>query len=356
MVINSLNFSKYFTFSLATVSFLGLNIFIAPNYANAFSVNYSNDFETGDFSDGSGNTVWLTTGDASVTDKNVGVQPGALEGQYGGVEKSYHAGSGSQAVITTACPSDAQTPTNLSNPETECYDTQSINDPRNDDPDAAVGKFNYSGNDQTDANKDNSGTSANAMEINNLQEFLGLEGNALDIPYQNGNTNIGGNRTAKEGSGIKLNDTINSSVPFTISFDWTYLTNDGQIIDPVSNANLGDSDYGFAVIYEENSTTSSREPIVLADSDNVTIPTITNADEAYALVTSGSYSSDVLPAGNYVVGMGVVDIDGLERSSALLVDNFAATSAVPFEFSPSTGLGIVASIIGLNCLRRKKVS
>ena len=321
--MHSSNFSKYLTSSLATVSLLGLSLFFSSNSANAFSVTYSNDFESGGFSD------WNTSGDTSVR--------GALTGTYNNEFKSYHAGSGNQAVMTTACPGTAYTPTNLTNPETECYDTNSINDPRDDDPitnnepNNDIGRFNDSGKDQTDANSENSADNPEANEIINLQEFLGLDANALNIPKQEGDTTMGGNRTPKEGSAIRLNDTINSSVPLTISFDWSYLTNDGR------DEFLGDSDYGFVVIYDESSTTSSREPIVLADSDNPNIPTLTNADDAYALMTSGSYTSSLLPAGNYHVGLGVVDIEGVNRSSALLIDNFAVRE-VPFEFSPGLGL------------------
>ena len=41
-----------------------------------------------------------------------------------------------------------------------------------------------------------------------------------------------------------------------------------------------------------------------------------------------------------------------DRSSALLVDNFNVEE-IPFEFSPSLGLGIVAVIFGCDRLRRK---
>ena len=76
-----------------------------------------------------------------------------------------------------------------------------------------------------------------------------------------------------------MNDTIVADGPFTISFNWTYLTNDGQ------DFFLGDSDYAFVTIYDENSDINSRSPIVLADSDNISIPPITNDDTAYALET-----------------------------------------------------------------------
>ena len=333
------NFSKYFTSSLATVSFLGLSLFLTSNPANAFSLDYNSNFE-------SGFTDWDTTGDTSVR--------GTLSGTYNSETRNYNAGTGNQAVITTACPGTAYTGDPDIIYDTECFDTQEETEPRDDDPITSgdpnnnIGRFNYSGNDQNDANAENSTTDLDApnieeaLAITNLQEFLGLSANALDIPAQKGDTNIGGDRTAKEGSAIKLKDTINSNVPFTISFDWSYLTNDGQ------DFFFGDSDYGFVVIYEEN---SEGEPIVLADSDSPTIPTITNADDAYALVTNGTYNSGILEPGNYVVGFGVVDIDGVDRSSALLVDNFAA-SAVPFEFSPSLGLLFMTGFFGINYFRR----
>ena len=333
----SSNFGKYFISSLATVGFLGISLFLTSNTANAFSLDYTNNFESGDFTD------WDTTGDTSVR--------GTLTGEYNTETRNYHAGSGNQAVMTTACPGTAKTGDPDIIYDTECFDTQEDTQPRNDDPAANAGTFNYSGNDQNDANAENSTTDPDApnieeaLAITNLQEFLGLSANALDIPAQYGNTNIGGSRTAKEGSAIKLNDTINSNVPFTISFDWSYLTNDGQ------DFFFGDSDYGFAVIYEEN---SEGEPIVLADSDSPTIPTITNADDAYALVTNGTYNSGILAPGNYVVGFGVVDIDGVDRSSALLVDNLAASTAVPFEFSPSLGLLFMTGFFGIDYLRRSR--
>jgi hypothetical protein len=52
----------------------------------------------------------------------------------------------------------------------------------------------------------------------------------------------------------------------------------------------------------------------------------------------------------YVLGFGVVDVDGTDRSSALLLDN---VEAVPFEFSPSLGLILVAGMFGCDRLRRR---
>lgn len=330
----SSNFRKYLMSTLAGVGVLSFSSLVMPNTANAFSVGYGNTFDNG-FAD------WNTTGDADIRD--------TLTGTYNGTPKSYRAtGTGNQAVLTTACSGTAYTPdSGLSYQNTECFDTQDDTQPRNDDPNAAPGTFNYSGNDQTDANAENSGTSEEALAVTNVQEFLGLSANALNIPLQDGDTNIGGDRTPKEGSAIKLNDTIVADGPFTISFNWSYLTNDGQDLF------LGDSDYAFITVYDENSPIESREPILIADSDSVTIPVMDSADTAYALETSGIYTSDVLPSGNYVVGFGVVDIGGVNRSSALLIDDFQTTTAVPFEFSPTTGIGLVAGFIGLARLRRR---
>jgi hypothetical protein len=330
----SSNFRKYLTATVAGFGVFSFGSLVMPNTANAFSVGYGNTFDNG-FAD------WNTSGDTDIQ--------GTLTGTYNGTAQSYRAtGTGNQAVLTTACSSTAYTPnSNLSYQNTECFDTQDDTQPRNDDSNADAGTFNYSGNDQTDANAENSASTFPANQITNVQEFLGLSANALNIPLQDGETNLGDERTPKEGSAIKLNDTIVADGPFTISFNWTYLTNDGQ------DEFLGDSDYAFVTIYDENSAISSRSPIVLADSDAFEIPSISSSDTAYALEKNGTYTSSVLPGGNYVVGFGVVDIEGVNRSSALLIDDFQTSAAVPFEFSPTTGIGLVAGFIGLARLRRR---
>lgn len=328
----SSNFRKYLTATVASFGVLSFGSLVMPNTAHAFSVGYGNTFDNG-FTD------WNTSGDADIQ--------GTLTGTYNGTAQSYRAtGTGNQAVLTTACSSTAYTPdSNLTYQNTECYDTQDDTQPRNDDADANAGVFNYSGNDQTDANAEfaadiNDPNAFPANQITTVQEFLGLSANALDINSNNQD------RTAKEGSAIKLNDTIVADGPFTISFNWSYLTNDGQDF-------LGNTDYAFVTIYDENSVRDSREPILIADSDSVTIPSMSSGDTAYALETNGTYTSDILPGGDYVVGFGVIDINGVNRSSALLIDDFQTTTAVPFEFSPTTGIGLVAGFIGLARLRRR---
>ncbi|MGD1920247.1 MAG: hypothetical protein ACFCAD_16005 [Pleurocapsa sp.] len=319
--LSSLKQSLTSTFTL--ISVVGASIFAIATPSSAFTIGFGDDFETGGFDD------WSTTGDTQVQ--------GTLSGFYSGSSRAYHAGTGSQASLSTACPNTSGD---------ECYQLDNPSLPRNDDFDSPAGTFNFTGNDQTDANAENSGSRPTAMSVTNLQEFFGLSANSLDIQAQEGDVDIpGGFRTAKEGSGIKLNEIIYANHDFQISFDWNYLTNDGQ-----SSLGLGDSDYSFVVIYEENSDISTRIPIVLADSDSTTIQAIDSADTAYALSTSGTFLSETLPAGNYRVGFGVVDVDGVSRSSSLLVDNFL-TEEVPFDFSPTSGLSLVAGLLLFKRLR-----
>ena len=53
---------------------------------------------------------------------------------------------------------------------------------------------------------------------------------------------------------------------------------------------------------------------------------------------------------DYRVGFGVVDVDGLERTSTLLIDDI---EAVPFDFSPTLGLFAVGVLIGCDRLYRR---
>ncbi len=49
----------------------------------------------------------------------------------------------------------------------------------------------------------------------------------------------------------------------------------------------------------------------------------------------------------------MVDVDNVDRSSALLIDEIYLTQEVPFEFSPALGLLIVGGMVGCDRLRRK---
>ena len=137
--------------------------------------------------------------------------------------------------------------------------------------------------------------------------------------------------------------------PFTINFDWNFLTNDGADL-------LGDQDFAFVSITGDN----LEEIYILEDSTgpiptvgagatdfaNPTVPYTAYVSEELALT-----SIDGVTPGTYRVGFGVIDVDGTDRSSALLVDNFALRE-VPFDFSPGLGLLLMSGLFGINYFRR----
>jgi hypothetical protein len=208
---------------------------------------------------------------------------------------------------------------------------------RQDDPLAGTSNrtFNFSGADQGDANGNNLG------QTSNLQTFLGLAPNTLNIPRQGGS--IPGTRTPKEGSAIQ--QTITLTKDSIIKFNWNYLTNDGT--HPI----FGNQDYSFVTIYNVNSNPSDRPVQILGDSTgNISTPISSGQTSFEKAGGYQSYDSPLLPPGTYVIGAGVVDVDGTGISSGLLIDNF---EVVPFDFSATTGLGLVTAVFGLSRLRRR---
>lgn len=300
--------------------FISLTSLLFVNPAQAFNVTFDN----ADFENGFNN--WTTIGDTSIH--------GNFDGQL-----QYN---NNQAVIGTGCPNTVSG---------RCSNQQDSSLPRNDDSGFSFGGsessgdnyFNFSGSPQINAD----GTGYTGSFSNNLlQDFLEIDQNALHIPRENGT--LGGNRTPKEGSAIRQTITVDEE--FTLSFNWSFLTNDTN--DPL----YGDRDYSFVTIYPQGSDVSTRDIQVLADSSS----TLTNSDTSFTSGTStggngtadyNTYSTN-LPAGTYVVGLGVVDVDGDERTSTLLTDEFLIEE-VPFEFSPSLGLIVTAGIFSLSRMRRK---
>ncbi len=314
-ISNSVRFTLHTTGIAAIVSLVNL-IILSPS--NAFTVNFDNPgFESDSIND-TDFTGWDTNGDRSI------------QGDYQGLQLD-----GNQAGLTTACPT-------TSYPGGECFDTQDPSQPRIDD---ASGNFNLSGLDQVDANNNNTGSAT----VTNLQDFLGLSANTLNIDRTN--SLISGTRTPKEGSAIQQEFTV-SDGEFQLSFDWNFLTNDQ------SDSFFGDTDYAFITLYSLDlngdpltyytSNGGSSQIDVLADTGSSLNSSVTNFtnDTGYQTYTSGN-----LPAGTYRVGLGVVDVDGTGYSSGLLVDRFSVQE-VPFEFSPSIGLGLMAGLLGFSRLRR----
>ena len=295
------NLKKYFTPIASTIGFLALSNLISVNAASAVSVTFSNGSFESDYSS------WTTTGDATIQQAFQEINP-----------------SGSnQALITTACPIS----TVFSPPNGECYDSGNTSLPRNDDS-PATSSFNKSAQDQISA----------SVETPALQNFLGLSPNALSIPREGGS--ITGTRTPKEGSAIKQILNVAEGGRLQLTFNWNYLTNDGAFEE------LGDQDFAFLSLQRAGEIDFFE---VLADSTD-TAPTLTSSSTDYGV--AGGYQSysrffDVTP-GQYVLGFGVVDVDGTDRSSALLVDDVE----VPFEFPPSLGLGVMIAIFGADRLRR----
>ena len=306
--MNSSMLSSNLIRTLSLASLFGISGLVINLPANAFSVDFNNtDFENN-------YTGWNTTGDASIQQVFQGINP---------------VGGDNQALITTSCPDGAFA-------AGECFDTQNTSNFRQDDPTSDSNRtFNFSGLDQTDANGNNS--------PNNLQSFLGLEPNALNIERTGGT--IPGFRTPKEGSAIT--QTITVDTPFTLNFDWNYLTNDG------THETFGNQDYSFLTFYPEGSDPADRNVEILGDSTGAISTPIPSGQTDFEKVGGYmSYDSGVLQPGTYVVGLGVVDVDGTGISSGLLIDNFAIQE-VPFDFSATTGLGLVAGFFGLTRLRRR---
>lgn len=95
-------------------------------------------------------------------------------------------------------------------------------------------------------------------------------------------------------------------------------------------------------------------------SGNITSPTASNnfvhKNTNYYSASSNrdTYSVTGLAEGEYTyrVGFGVVDVDGTDRTSALLLDNMNVEQ-VPFEFSPSLGLLVIGGLFGGSRLRSR---
>ncbi len=313
--------SKKFLPILSLLSFMSLGSLLYLNPVQAFSVTFENtDFEN-DFNS------WTTTGDTSIQTN--------FESQLQYVNK--------QGFITTGCPDTVGV---------QCFDQQdeTRTTPRKDDTGNAGAEssgsnhFNFSANDQVNADGKNA---TGTFSLTNLQDFLGLDQNTLNINRANGS--LSGTRTPKEGSAIRQTITVDNA--FNLSFNWHFLTNDAN------DATFGDRDYSFVTIYDTSSNINIRDIDVLADasaglsSSNTSFTSGTNTG-GNGISDYDLYTSSTLPPGTYVVGLGVVDVDGVGNTSGLLVDNFQVQE-VPFEFSPTAGIALMLGLFGCDRLRRK---
>lgn len=316
--------TKSFSTIATTLGLISVSNLIFVNSANAFSVTLQNGgFENSIVGDNP-TAGWNTYGDVTTTGTIDGISPTNLV---------------NQAILTTGYIDGTY---NVDGEDIDRRDDNGFN-------------FNQSGTNPVSAD-----TNPNADV---LQSELGLGTNALSIDRSTPELNtLYGPRTSKEGSGMyqQFNVTITDSDNyFTVNFDWAYLTNDGTTA-------FGEQDFAFWSLGLMNDTDYTTvfsntgnpgDDIIVLDSSGGAIgsPTASNDYvEGVDYSTNGTYSYTVsgLTPGTYTyrLGYGVVDVDGLDRTSALLIDNI---EIVPFEFSPNIGIGLVLSLIGINKLRRK---
>ncbi len=323
------------SFCLKTIFLVAIGNFIAVNPVQAFSVTFGN---TGFEGTGTGGfDSWNTIGDTSIQSTFQGISP---------TQNDY------QALITNSCSASAGD---------LCTDSQT-NGARNDDNPRATGTFNYSGNNQINASFSDPANAGTNQEAFKLQDFFGLDENGLSVAREGGM--ISGFRTAKEGSGIQQDiqititqaDVDSGMNAFTLSFNYAYLSNDG------TNTLFGDQDFAFLSLYEKSPTSSPNNIIVLADSDQtLTAPTTDNFvhqnTDFHTASNQFSYTVSGLAANTYTysLGFGVVDVDNVDRTSALMLDNLQITQDIPFDFSPSIGLLIAGGMITGDLLRRRLI-
>ena len=323
--MSSFNFSSLFRGTIGILSTATLFSLIPISQVDAFSVVFQNSTfdDTGDISG------WTQYGDATtVGDLNYG--SGASSGVISPVSGV------NQAIITTG-------------------HLQGLFNGVDRKDDAFV--FNQSGTNPLDSDTN--------LNSGDLQTSLGFGANAFSIPRV-GDIGIPGPRISKEGSALtqEFDVTLDGSEnSFTVNFDWAYATNDG--LDPINGESdfafwslgLDDGAGGYTTVFDaaDSPDSPTNEIIVLDSSGNALVEGV--ADNVFGQGTNYSqvsYQVDTtgFTAGTYryQLGFGVVDADGLEKTSALLLDN---VRPVPFEFSPTAGLGLVLGFLGWKRLRNR---
>lgn len=271
----------------------------------------------------SGNTGWNFIGDSSV-------QP---SGTVSGTSGPISAIDTAYAVITTACPGDSAITGGDGGPTEVCEDEVLEGQARNDDPNGNKGDFNFTGNDQV--RTDVSPTLPGPDRA--LQNFLGIPEDSLDEDFLE----------TKEGSGL-LSDPFTKTSPFTVSFQFDFLTNDGLSF-------FGDPrDLAFVTLYEVSSDIDTRTiiPLERSTGDPSFLAPGETAYQDDFIPGFQTFVSPLLPPGTYVIGFGVVDQDEVGLSSVLLIDN---VQAIPFEKEAMGSAGLLGAIafIGLRTLRQR---
>lgn len=177
-----------------------------------------------------------------------------------------------------------------------------------------AGSLNFSGNDPTYVGF-----------AGGLEEFLGLPFGSLDPDPNN-------LAIATEGSALKQIFTVRAGDLLTL--DWNFLTNDSTY-----------EDYAFIVLNSLSELANTKDA-----TDFANLSTGFNKETGFK-----TFSYTFTTAGAYTLGLGVVDVEDTDSTSALLVDNVRLTSTsakVPEPTSAISLLGLGA--FGTNALLRRK--
>ncbi len=188
-----------------------------------------------------------------------------------------------------------------------------------DDSPAPTGSFNFSGSNPTEVGFDPG-----------LETFLGLAIGDLDPA----------GTFASEGSAIK--QTFDAQAGDSLQFNWQFLTNEGS-----DQSLIPFNDYAFLVV--------NGQKFTLADITNATTPSsvfATNPANAFFKEGNGSYTYNFATAGNYTIGLGVVDVGDFTNTSALQLRNFRYTALPTAIPTPALLPGLVG--LGLGLLRKRK--
>ncbi|MGD1714711.1 hypothetical protein [Dapis sp. BLCC M172] len=157
---------------------------------------------------------------------------------------------------------------------------------------------------------------------------------------------------SKEGSAIK--QAVSLDDDSTLSFDWKFLTNDGDRnpaseLPPLPGApSFPDvpSDRAIVTIYDGTDTVIET----FAQSEGDFPGPLTPGE--FAKKSQGTLSKD-LAAGNYTVGIAVYDLDGTDKTSALLIDNVAVEKLSVKTPEPVNILGIIA-VAGIGYFTKRR--
>lgn len=138
--------------------------------------------------------------------------------------------------------------------------------------------------------------------VDSLEAFTGHPAGEFDISRFDGSSSM-----ATEGSAFRL-DNISVSAGDTLSFDWTFYTN-----EPAGNA-LADAAF-FSVLGSQTTLLANAADGITGDAGL----------SGFVAATSSTYSYTFTSAGTYSLVFAVVDTDDFVTSSALAVNNVAIT-------------------------------